>query len=104
MSTAHLVHDTACTSSSMHTPGDKGFRPIPLWRLMTMPLCISECSFAALATMLKVSMTATYFSVVTLLTQTASYHGKAVLTGPPNLALKSYSSVTVPDMLLGRPY
>ena len=25
-STAHLVHDTACTSSIMHTPGDKGLR------------------------------------------------------------------------------
>ena len=57
---------------------------------MTMSLCTSECSFVALATMLKVSMTATYLSVIILLTQTASYHGKAVLIGPPNFALKSY--------------
>ena len=76
---------------------------IPLWQLIIVPLCTSESSCVAPATMIMVSMTATYFSVVILLTQTASHHGKAVLVGPPNFALESYLSVTVPDMLLGDP-
>ena len=85
----------------MHEPHYAYSRPgmkhgVHLWQLVIAPLCTSESSCVALATMLGVSINANLLRGVILRTQTASCHRKAILYGFSTIALEKVFNVNVP--------